>query len=199
MKSESIKKALDIAISENNPKEVTVLRGRLINEYKKEIETLLKDQDISPEEKARLVELKEALQEEIEKHKIQLSARYNKEFINKKSKIGTIFTAIPNAISIAINKVKTCIGDIKNAKDKKEKTEKTIDALKSIGLLAATPFIGIGKFVLDQWYLVAGIGGAIYLFKNPDKILPLGNKALEILGITGDDLNVAGDFIGIGK
>ena len=190
MESETIKKALDNAILSNNQKEVTNLRGRLIKEYRKEIDTLLKDQDITEEEKQRLISLKEQLQEEIEKHKIQLSARYNNEFINKKTKFGNFVSVLPNAVSIAVEKVKTCIEERKAAKQNKDKTVSVMETLKSVGVLAATPFVYLGKFVLDQWYAVAGVGGAIYLWKHPDKIIPLGKKALEVLGLSSKEPDI---------
>ena len=195
MESETIKNALDNAILSNNQKEVTNLRGRLIKEYRKEINDLLKDQDISEEEKQRLISLKEQLQEEIEKHKIQLSARYNNEFINKKTKFGSIVSLLPNAVSIAVEKVKTCLEERKAAKLNKEETVGIMDTLKSVGALAATPFVYLGKFVLDQWYAVAGIGGAIYLWKNPDKIIPLGKRALDVLGVGSDAVDKAASVV----
>ncbi len=184
MNSEELKFKLDAAITAKDDKNVSAIRGRLIEAYKKEINVLLEKSDLNEEEIAKLNSLKESLQKEIEMHKMHLSARYDNEFINKKAKIGSLFTTLPTAVSIATEKAKLCINEMKEAKDKKEKSIKRIEAMKSVGLLAATPVIYLGKFALDQWYAVLGIGAAIYFHNNPEAYAKAAGKVTEVLGLT---------------
>lgn len=187
MNSEKIKEELDILIKQGNDQSITNTRGRLIAAYRKEINDLLKKENLTDEEKEKLSSLKVDLTKEVEKHKIQLSARYSSEFLNKKANPSSIVTVLPNAISLAVNKMKTCIDDIKNAKDNKEKANKRVEALKSAGLLAATPVIYLGKFALDQWYVIAGIGAVLYYKEHPEKLAELGSK---VFGNSNDIGNV---------
>ena len=196
MNSNDLKNELDTAISSLDAKKVTSLRGRLINAYRKEIKELLKKESLTDDEREKLESLRDNLKEEVNKHKVQLSSRYSKEFVNKKTTFGTIFTMLPNAVSIAINKVKTCISEIKESRNKKEETKNRMEALKSIGLLAATPVVYLGKFVLDKWYAVLGLGAAIQLFKDPVGFLNSAKDIGNFLGINNDVLpNIADNVI----
>ena len=191
MNSNDLKNELDAAISSLDAKKVTSLRGRLINAYRKEIKELLKKESLTDDEREKLESLRDNLKEEVNKHKVQLSSRYSKEFVNKKTTFGTIFTMLPNAVSIAINKVKTCISEIKESRNKKEETKNRMEALKSIGLL-----VYLGKFVLDKWYAVLGLGAAIQLFKDPVGFLNSAKDIGNFLGINNDVLpNIADNVI----
>ena len=184
MNSDELKFKLDAAIVAKDNKNISALRGRLIQSYKKDINSLLEKSELNDEEKEKLNSLKESLKKEIEMHKMHLDARYENEFINKKAKIGSLFTTLPTAVSIATEKAKVCIDEMKEAKDKKEKSIKRVEAMKSIGLLAATPVVYLGKFALDQWYAVLGIGAAIYFHNNPAAYAKATMKASEVLGLT---------------
>ena len=71
-----------------------------------------------------------------------------------------------------------------------------MEALKSIGLLAATPVVYLGKFVLDKWYAVLGLGAAIQLFKDPVGFLNSAKDIGNFLGINNDVLpNIADNVI----
>jgi vacuolar-type H+-ATPase subunit I/STV1 len=166
-----LKYELEAFLEAGSDKDITAARGRLIERYKKEIKKLLNKKDLSPEEKENLSIMKEELEKEIGKHKIQLSARYSKEFLNKKAGVLSVVNLLPNAVSIAIDKVKACINDLKNAKDNKEKTQKKFEVLKSVGSLAATPFVYLGKFALDQWYAIAGAGAIWYFKDHPEELI----------------------------
>ena len=147
---ETLKEELKIAIENNDVKEVTVIRGRLINEYKR----VIKYKNKKGESVDNLIN---ELKTEINKHKLQISSRYKNDFIDKKVKIKDFFVNFPTNIGLMVKKVKTCILDLKITKEKKEKNKKKLELAKSLGLLTATPFINIGKFVLDQWYILAGV------------------------------------------
>ena len=188
MNSDKLKIELEAAISSGNAKMITSIRGRLINSYKKEINELLKKESLTDEEKNKLESLRDNLKDQVNKHKVQLSSRYSNEFINKKTEFGTIFTMLPNALSIAINKVKTCISEVKESQNKKEETKNKMEALKSIGMLAATPVVYLGKFVLDKWYAVLGLGAAISFVKDPVGFWNTTKDVASYLGINNDVL-----------
>ena len=60
--------------------------------------------------------------------------------------------------------------------------------MKSIGLLASTPIVFLGKFALDQWYAVLGLGAVWYFKKKPLKLAELLykiNQEYEIPNILG--------------
>jgi predicted RNA-binding protein len=165
-KINELKSQLQAVIENGNAKDVTKIRGRLINAYKKRLNELLNDNDISEDEKQELETYRAELQEQVYKHKIQLSSRYRSEFIDEKATPSTIFTVLPKSVGIAAKKVKACIDDVKSAKNNKEKRGKIWEVAKSVGLLAATPVIYLGKFALQQWYLFAAAIGGKYLYDN---------------------------------
>jgi len=185
MNIEQLKLALQNEINKGNEKNVTSIRGRLIEVYKREINKLLKKENLTDDEKEKLNLLKNGLTSEVEKHKIQLSSRYKNEFIDKKTKWASILTVLPNAVSIAVNKTKTCIEDLKNAKDNKERMKKRLEVMKSVGLLASTPIVYLGKFALDQWYAVLGLGAVWYFKNNPLKLAELVYKVNQNYDIPG--------------
>ena len=164
MEIEKLKEELQILIDNGNQIDITPVRGRLIKAYQKEIKKLSKNPYLTEDEKGKLEAYKLELEEETIKHKIQLSARYKNEFLEKKATPSTIVTTLPKAISLSAKKVATCIKDIKNGKNLKEKLKKTLDTAKALGLLVATPAIYVGKFLVDQWYILAGAIGAAYIF-----------------------------------
>ncbi len=165
-KIKELKSQLEAVVENGNAKDVTKIRGRLINAYKKRIHELLNDNDISEEEKQELENYKADLQEQVYKHKIQLSSRYRSEFIDEKATPTTIVTVLPKAVGLAAKKVKACIDDVKSAKNNKEKRGKVWEVAKNIGLLVATPVIYLGKFALQQWYLFAAAIGGKYLYDH---------------------------------
>lgn len=186
MDIEKLKSELNVYLESGSDKDITKARGRLIEGYKKEIKKILK-KDLNEEEKKYLLVIKEELEKELEKHKIQLDARYSKEFINKKAGVLSVTSVLPNAVKIASDKVKACIDDLKNANENQDKARKRVDVLKSVGSLAGTPFVYLGKFVLDQWYAVAGIGAILYFKEHPDKLFEVVKK------LFGEEASVAAE------
>ena len=194
-KIEELKKQLEAVMENGNAKDVTKARGRLISAYKKRVNELLKDNDISPEEKQELETYRAELQEQVYKHKIQLSSRYKSEFIEQKATPTTIFTVLPKSIGLAVKKVKACIDDVKSAKNNKEKRTKIWEVAKNIGLLAATPVIYLGKFALQQWYLVAAAIGGKYLYDHSSLV----KKGVDsVTGTIEQGFNNAKESIGNG-
>ena len=171
-----------------NAKDITKARGRLIECYKRKINKLLKKRELTAEEQSNLLIMKDELEEQIKKHKLQLDARYSNEFLHKKAGVLSMINVLPNAVSIAVDKVKACISDLKNAKDNKEETSKRMNVLKSLGVLVGTPFVYLGKFALDQWYAIAGIGAAIYTVEHPDEVIGFIKDKL------GDEAGLAADI-----
>ncbi len=184
MKLDDMKIELQSTIDNGSESDITAARGRLIRQYKSEIKKLNKKKNLSEDEQKQLNKLIVEMQNEINKHKIQLSARYHNEFINKKANIESFATILPNAVKLAVEKVKACMYDVKNASNRKEKINKITESIKSMGLLTATPIVYLGKFALDQWYVFAGAAAGVYLYNNPEKIVTIGKKALEFSGET---------------
>ena len=194
-KINELKSQLQAVIENGNAKDVTKIRGRLINAYKKRLNELLNDNDISEDEKQELETYRAELQEQVYKHKIQLSSRYRSEFIDEKATPSTIFTVLPKSVGIAAKKVKACIDDVKSAKNNKEKRGKIWEVAKSVGLLAATPVIYLGKFALQQWYVFAAAIGGKYLYDNSE----LFRKGVDsVTGVLEQGFNNAKDSLGNG-
>ena len=127
---------------------ITAKRGRLIRKIKSQIKNLKK--------------LENLLEEEIENHKEQLTDRYHKEFLDKKATFSDIFTALPRGLGIQIKKIGNCIDELKIAKNNKERIAGVFDLVKEAGILAATPFTFLGKFVIKHWYIPVAILAALY-------------------------------------
>ncbi len=168
---ETLQEELRNAEENNNSQKITSSRGRLINEIRKEIAKIRKD-GTSSEEQEQLRMLEEALEENVERHKEQLSARYKEEFVKKSGSILSTITVLPKGVSLAIQKIKACIGNLKDAKANKDRTFKIVELLKSAGMLAATPFIFTGKFLIKHWYLV--ILFLTYIFNLPGILFKAG-------------------------
>ncbi len=135
-------------------KEITVLRGRLINAIKKEIAKISATISEYPEEEQNLKNLSTLLENEIQNHKMQLSGRYKKEFLDEKATVKAIFTVLPHGIKLSIDKVVACINQLKESKTNKEKIFNSLETAKSLGLSVATPAIFTAKFVARHWYLI---------------------------------------------
>lgn len=134
------------------PKEITANRGRLIRKLREEISKAKSSS--SPEETKELAKMEELLGTTIDEHKNQINGRYKTEFVNQAGSIKSVITALPKGVGLAIEKIKTCISSLKDAKTNKEKLFGVIDTLKAVGMLAATPFVFTGKFIVKHWYLV---------------------------------------------
>lgn len=149
---EELRKELAIAIQSGQQKNVTNIRGRLINAYKKEIKELETKKEYTEEEKVKLSSLKEELLQEISEHKIQLAARYSNEVIREETSFSKI-KEVPKNVGIAIEKVKACIEDLKLATTNKQRIFKALELAKSAGLVVATPIVYTGKIALKYWYV----------------------------------------------
>ena len=156
-------------------KQVTANRGRLINKIRAEINKI-RENGVSPEEEQALAQLEALLTENVADHKDQISTRYNEEFVKKSGSILSTVTALPKGVSLAIEKVKTCIGDLKDAKTNKERIFKALDLLKASGLLVATPIIFTGKFLIKHWYLVLLF--ITYIFNVPGMLFKAGKDTI---------------------
>lgn len=140
---------------------ITAKRGRLIRKIKSQIKNLKKSKK-TPEDEENLKKLENLLEEEIENHKEQLTDRYHKEFLDKKATFSDIFTALPRGLGIQIKKIGNCIDELKIAKNNKERIAGVFDLVKEAGILAATPFTFLGKFVIKHWYIPVAILAALY-------------------------------------
>ena len=102
----------------------------------------------------KLIELRELYGEELKRHKENIKDRYNNEFVHRKTKLFSMFTMLPKAVGLAVDKVKTCIDEKKEAKENLAKQEGNKKIFKALGQVVATPFIFTGKWVIDHWYLL---------------------------------------------
>ncbi len=172
----SLKKQLEVALQTGNQKNITTLRGRLIKRYKEELEKYYEKTDLSIEEKQNLEEIEKEFKVLLYKHKLQLDARYREEFIDKRADVMSLFTVLPNSIGLAVQKVKTCIDQMKLANSNRKKSKEVFDVVKALGLLVSTPVLYLGKFALNQWYIFAVLIGAKFY----------GDKLEDILGAAQD-------------
>ena len=185
-----LQKELHDSELKNDEKKITNNRGRLINKIRQEIKRIKAD-GVTKEEQEELNKLEDLLTENITEHKEQLSIRYKEEFVNKSGSLLSTITALPKGVSLAIKKVKTCIADLKDAKDNKEKTFKIVEVLKSSGLLVATPLIFTGKFLVKHWYLVLLFLG--YLFNIPGLLIDSGKDTI-VKNAKADGKNIVSDI-----
>ena len=102
----------------------------------------------------KLVSVNKTYKEELKKHKENINSRYSNEFVHRKTKLFSMFTMLPKAIGLAIEKVKVCIKERKEAKENLAIKDRTNNLLKSLGQVIATPFVFTGKYVIDHWYLL---------------------------------------------
>lgn len=119
----------------------------------------------------KLVSINETYKEELKKHKENINSRYSNEFVHRKTKLFSMFTMLPKAIGLAIEKVKVCIKERKEAKENLAIKDRTNNLLKSLGQVIATPFVFTGKYVIDHWYLLLLLllGKKDKLKRNKDK------------------------------
>lgn len=133
---------------------ITSYRGKVINKLKKIIKKLESEEHLSQDAVEILNNYKDELSEELFKHKLQLRNRYNEEFIHGQAKVPDILSTLPKGMTLQVQKVINTINEIKNAKGNKEKLTAVSNFAKQSGLLAATPAIFTGKFVIEHWYLI---------------------------------------------
>lgn len=130
-----------------------IQRGRLINKINEELNAAKKEPD-SNQDKIR--ELEEKLDNLIIIHKNNIDNRYKTEFLDSSGKLFEQVHALPNAVKLNIEKIKTCLIEKKQAKNAKEKIALALETLKTTGKIAAIPFLSLGKTAARYWYLVLG-------------------------------------------
>ena len=75
-----------------------------LESLKNRYQTVIEDEDIQ-----RLFFLANALPEQLKQHRENLDKRFSAEFLEKKSKLTSIFTELPNAIVLSIKKLNISI------------------------------------------------------------------------------------------
>ena len=124
-------------------KEYLVDLETFINHFQK----VLEDEDIQ-----RLFFLINILPDQLKEHRENLDSRFSKEFLEKKSRLTSIFTELPNAISLAIQKVNNSINELKESKTERRKLVQIKQVMTDVGKLIGTPVIFTGKYVMSNWY-----------------------------------------------
>ena len=115
----------------------------LINRY----QTVIEDEDIQ-----RLFFLANALPEQLKQHRENLDKRFSAEFLEKKSKLTSIFTELPNAIALSIKKLNNSINELKEAKTQRRKLASIKQVMKDITKMIGTPILFTGKYIMSNWY-----------------------------------------------
>ena len=63
-------------------------------------------------------------------------------------------TKLPEAVGIQVERVANSIEELKAAKENEKFVNELIEVFKETGLLAGTPVIFAGKYVIDNWYIL---------------------------------------------
>lgn len=114
-----------------------------LNEYQKVIE----DEEIK-----KLFFLDNALTDQIRNQRENLDKRFSKEFLDNKSKLTSIFTELPNAISLSIQKIANSIEELKQSKNQRRKMNSIKNVMKDVMYLVGTPIVFTGKYLVSNWY-----------------------------------------------
>lgn len=115
----------------------------LCDVYKK----LLEDEDIQ-----RLFFLSNALSEQLKEHRENLDKRFSSEFLEKRSRLTSIFTELPNAIGLSIKKLNNSINELSAAKTQRRKLASIKQIAKDSAKVVSTPVLFTGKYVMSNWY-----------------------------------------------
>ena len=125
---------------EKDTSRATILRGRLINKIKLEIERLQRTNHLEDLNKLEIILSN------------MLASNSNKR-INKEQSLTTII-AFSNNSAIRIKKIGECCYELIKARDNKEEIINTYELLKTTKLLSAFPDIFTATFLVKQWYLL---------------------------------------------
>ena len=149
-----LEKELDHVAKIKDDTKSFVKRGRLISLIKNELARINKKKNNSDEEKELIIKLENLLEETLERHKDTINRRYKEEFLHEEVRLGNLITLLPKGLSISINKVKTCIEELKLAKSFQEKKQAVGNVMKALGQTAGTPIVYTGKVIAKYWYLL---------------------------------------------
>ena len=128
---------------QGNSSKTTILRGRLINKIKIEIEKLRKSNH--HEDVNKLKELEIILSNILASNSV-------KKLRNEQS--ASTIIAFSNSSAITIKKVGICGYSLVRARNNKEDIINTYELLKTTRLLSALPDIFTATFLVKQWYLL---------------------------------------------
>ncbi len=204
--SESIDKIIEETKNKEG-KELYVLLGRLIREIEKEREKL-DSMEPTIEINSKMDELDALKRDTFNKMQDVNKKRYKDEFLRKKATFASIITVLPKGVGLAVERVKNCIKELKDAKTNKERIFKVADLAKGVGLTIATPFIYTAKFVVRHWYLLLLLLGLLHGFKfggfnngdnkdnhdyNHEQPQPEFVTDLENVGVTDEEVDLVGN------
>ena len=153
-KLEELKKELAYYEEAKYTSKITAIRGRIIKRLKTILNLYEKIEYRTEDEQKDYEKYETELSENIFRHKINLKERYSNEFIKGEAKVPDVITTFPKGVMLQVQKVANAINEIKTAKNSKAKVSAVTNLAKEIGLLAATPVIFAGKFVIEHWYLI---------------------------------------------
>ena len=124
-----------------------------------------------------------ALKEETKTQGRKLKDRYSKEFLDQRAGLTSIVTVLPNAVGLSVQKLANTITELQEAKTNRKKVNKFLETLKDTGRVLATPAIYLGKFAINNWYILYKLYGSYQAAKpavqNQTKVDEKPNKEDE--------------------
>ena len=141
----NLQNQLEKALIENDQKQITILRGRIIQELKKKIKL---------SENTEKEQLEKQLREMLEQHKMHIESRYKNEYSDEKKTFSAIVKVLPKGVGLSIKKVNATIEELKLAKKNKEKIFKTLETAKDLIEVPGTVVDFTIRFAIRHWYLL---------------------------------------------
>lgn len=148
----------DVLNREENKDYKNLLSSYLNNEnsFRNAFQNLYDEKEVR-----RIVLYNNALKEELKNQRVYYKKRYDEEFLGKKGDVLTTLKSFPTAIALSVKSIANSVNELQEAKTNKMKVQKTLNILKDMGKLAATPIIATGKFIMSNWYTL------LKLYKGP--------------------------------
>lgn len=107
---------------------------------------------IEDEEIQKLFFLANALTDQLQEQRENLDKRFSKEFLDKKTNLTSIFTDLPNAIILSIQKISNSINELKQAETQRRKMNSIKTVMKDVTSLIGAPVVFAGKYLVNNWY-----------------------------------------------
>ena len=107
---------------------------------------------IEDEEIQKLFFLANALNDQLQEQRENLDKRFSKEFLDKKTNLTSIFTDLPNAIALSIQKISNSINELKQAETQRRKMNSIKTVMKDVTSLIGAPVVFAGKYLVNNWY-----------------------------------------------
>ena len=100
----------------------------------------------------RIMLYKDALSEELKKHKEDLGMQYQTEFLDKRMDITNLSKGLPTGMGLAIQDFVNSASELKEAQTNRKRLVKLGETAGKLGKVVATPAIYVAKAATDNWY-----------------------------------------------